>query len=169
MPHASRTPAEAVERYRGQIVRLLSCVTSAHTTVSGYHASDLPHRLSLADGDPVRLRGELRLTLDATEQYRVYEDADGWRVEIVGYLYAIEYEGRELVAYHWHPSGESPIIWPHMHVGADIRVGDRRLGKIHLPTGAVGLERVVALAIAELGAKPLREDWERQIGEAAAR
>jgi hypothetical protein len=52
MPHASRTPAEAVERYRGQIVRLLSCVTSAHTTVSGYHASDLPHRLSLADGDP---------------------------------------------------------------------------------------------------------------------
>jgi hypothetical protein len=54
-----------------------------------------------------------------------------------------------------------------MHVGADIRVGDRWLGKVHLPTGAVGLERVVALAIAELGAEPLREDRERLIGEAA--
>ncbi len=169
MPHEHRTGAEAVEHYRGRTVRLLSCVTSAHTTVSGYHASGLPHRLSLADGDPVRLRGELRLTLDATEQYRVYEDADGWHVEIVGYLYAIQYEGRELVAYHWHPHGESPITWPHMHVGADIRVGDRWLGKVHLPTGALGLGRVVALAIAELGAKPLRDDWERLIGEVAVR
>ena len=56
-----------------------------------------------------------------------------------------------------------------MHVGANIQVGDRWLGKVHLPTGAVGLERVVALAIAELGAKPLRDDWERLIGEAADR
>jgi hypothetical protein len=98
MPHVSRTPAEAVEHYRRQIVRLRSCVTSAHTTVSGYHASDLPHRLSLADGVPVRLRGEPRLTLDVTEQYRVREDAEGWHVEIVGYLYAIGHKGRELVA-----------------------------------------------------------------------
>jgi hypothetical protein len=169
MPHESRTPAEAVEHYRGRIVRLLSCVTSAHTTVSGYHASDLPHRLSLADGDPVRLRDELRLTLDVTEQYRVCEDTDGWRVEIVGYLYAIEYDGRELVAYHWHPHGDSPITWPHMHVGADIRVGDRWLGKVHLPTGTVGLEQVVALAIVELGAEPLRDEWERLIDETAVR
>jgi hypothetical protein len=68
-----------------------------------------------------------------------------------------------------HPRGESPITWPHMHVGADVRVGDRWLGKVHLPTSAVGLERVVAMAIDELGAKPLRDDWERLIGEAAVR
>jgi len=54
-----------------------------------------------------------------------------------------------------------------MHVGGDIRVGDRWLGKVHLPTGAVGLDRIVALAIVELGAAPLREDWERLISEAA--
>jgi hypothetical protein len=169
MPHASSTPAEAVEQYRGRTVRLLSCVTSAHTTVSGYHASDLPHRLLLADGDVVRLRTKPRLTLDVTEQYRVHEDADGWHVEIVGYLYGIEYEGRELVSYHWHPSGNSPITRPHMHVGANIQVGDRWLGKVHLPTGAVGLEQVVALAIVELGVEPLRDDWERLIDEAADR
>jgi hypothetical protein len=168
MQHRSRTPAEAVEHYRGQTVRLLSCVTTAHTTVGGYHASELPHRLSLSDGDPAPLRGEPHLTLDVTEQFRVFEDADGWRVEIVGYLYALEYEDHELVAYHWHPRGESPITWPHMHIGADIRVGDRWLGKIHLPSGPVGLERIVAVAIAELGAEPLRDDWERLIREAGA-
>lgn len=167
MPHRSRTLAEAIEHYRGRTVRLLSCVTSEHVVVSAYHASDAPQRLELAD--PAKLRSGHPLRLSVAEHYEVREDADGWRVEIVGYLYAIEYEDRELVAYHWHPRGESPITWPHMHVGADIRVGDRSLGKIHLPTGAVGLERVVAMAIAELGAKPLRDDWERLIGEATVR
>jgi hypothetical protein len=168
MPPRSRTPAEAIERYRGRTVRLLSCVTTEHVVVSAYHASDdAPHQLELAD--PAKLRSAHPLHLNLAEHYEVHEDADGWHVEIVGYLYAIEYEGRELASYHWHPRGDSPIIWPHMHVGADIRVGDRWLGKVHLPTGAVGLERVVALAIAELGAKPLRDDWERLIGEGAVR
>jgi hypothetical protein len=84
--HPSKTPAEAVERYRGRAVQLLSCVTSAHTTVSGYHVSDLPQRLSVAGGDPVRLRGESRLTLEITEQFRLREITDGWIVQIVGYL-----------------------------------------------------------------------------------
>lgn len=109
------------------------------------------------------------LSIDVAEEYEVRQDADGWRVAILGYLYAIGYEGRELVSYHWHPSGHSPITWPHMHVAANVQVGDRWLGKVHLPTGPVGLERVVALAITELGAKPLRDDWERLIREAAAR
>jgi hypothetical protein len=56
-----------------------------------------------------------------------------------------------------------------MHIGVDVRVEDRWLGKVHLPTGTVGLEQVVALAIVELGVEPLRDDWERLIGEAAAR
>jgi hypothetical protein len=47
-----------------------------------------------------------------------------------------------------------------MHVGTDIHVGERWFGKVHLPTGVVGLERVVALAITELGAKPPRDDRE---------
>ena len=150
-------------------MRLLSCVTSAHTTVSGYHKADRPHRLLLADGDTVRLHAEPRLTLHVTEQDRVNQGPDGWSVKLLGYLYGVEYEGRELVAYHWHPRGESSITTPHMHVGANVQVGDRWLAKVHLPTGIVGLEQVLALAITELGAKPLRDDWERLIADAAAR
>jgi hypothetical protein len=146
MPPASGTPAEAVEHYRGRTVRLLSCVTSVHVVVRAYHLSDVPHELELADTAKMR---DGPLAIDVAEEYEVRQDADGWRVEIVGYLYAIGYEGRELVSYHWHPRGTSPITWPHMHVGSDIHVGARWFGKVHLPTGVVGLERVVALAIAE--------------------
>ena len=87
----------------------------------------------------------------------------------IGYLYAIGYEDSELVSYHWHPSGKSTITQPHMHVGAAVQIGDQWLGKVHLPTGMVGLEQVIALAIVELGVEPLRDDWERLIAEAAAR
>lgn len=169
MAPPSDNPAEAVEHYRGRTVRLLSCLTSAHTTVSGYHAADHPHRLLLARGDAARLHAEPRLTLLVTEQYEVRQSTAGWYVEIVGYLYAIGYEDHELVSYHWHPSGKSTITQPHMHVGAAVQIGDRWLGKVHLPTGMVGLEQVIALAIVELGVEPLRDDWERLTTEAAAR
>jgi hypothetical protein len=156
----SRTSAEAVEQ---------SCVTSAHTTVGGYHAADQPHRLLLADGDTVRLHAEQRLTLHVSEEYEVSQDSEGWRVEVLGYLYGIEYEGRELVAYHWHPRGVSRVTTPHMHIDANIQVGDRWLGKVHLPSSTVGLEQVLALAIVEFGVEPLRDDWEQVIDESADR
>ena len=90
-----------------------------------------------------RLHAEPRLTLLVTEQYEVRQSTAGWHVEIVGYLYAIGYEDHELVSYHWHPSGKSTITQPHMHVGAAVQIGDRWLGKVHLPTGMVGLEQVI--------------------------
>jgi hypothetical protein len=131
MPRTSKTPAEAVEHYRGRTVRLLSCVTSIHVVARAYHLSDEPHELELAD--TAKMHGG-PLSIDVAEEYEVRQDADGWRVAILGYLYAIGYEGRELVSYHWHPSGHSPITWPHMHVAANVQVGDRWLGKVHLPT-----------------------------------
>lgn len=56
-----------------------------------------------------------------------------------------------------------------MHVAANVEVDDRWLGKVHLPTGMVGLEQVAELAIVELGVEPLRDDWEQLIAEGAAR
>jgi hypothetical protein len=115
MPHASKTPAEAVEHYRGRTVRLLSCVSSVHVVVRAYHLSDTPHGLELAD--TAKMHGG-PLSIDVAEEYEVRQDTDGWRTEIRGYLYAIGYEGRELVSYHWHPSGNSPIIRPHMQLAS---------------------------------------------------
>jgi hypothetical protein len=97
MPRRSKTPAEAVEHYRGRTVRLLSCVTSVHVVARAYHLSDKPHELELAD--TAKMHGG-PLSIDVAEEYEVFQDADGWRVEVRGYLYATGHEGRELVSYH---------------------------------------------------------------------
>jgi len=94
------------------------------------------------------------------------------RVETTGYLYEInDRDGREILAYHWHPEGVSPITEPHLHLSGRLRpfdLGDRdtavRLGGMHLPTGIVTLARMVHLLIAEFGAEPRRADWQAILG-----
>jgi hypothetical protein len=52
-------------------------------------------------------------------------------------------------------------------VRADLQIGERWLGKVHLPTGSVALEDIVTLTIRELRAEPLREDLEALIADRA--
>jgi hypothetical protein len=93
--------------------------------------------------------------------YRVRDTDDGWWVEVVAYSYILGQDGRELIVYHWHPSGRSSITGPHLHVPRRRPYRRRWIGKVHLPTGVIRLADVVAFAIEDLGAQPLREDWER--------
>jgi hypothetical protein len=76
-----------------------------------------------------------------------------------GYIYQFLYAAneRELLAYHWHARGASPIIWPHLHVSAPLTPLDLTRG--HLPTGPVSLPAVLRYAVADLGVRPLRQDW----------
>jgi hypothetical protein len=115
VPKQSRSPAEAVEEYRSRKVRVLSCATNAHVVVSGYHQADIPHRLSLAGSDPVRLGSEHQLTLDVGEHYRVRKGSDGWQVDVVAYFYALAQHDEDVIVYHWHPAGRSSIRRPHLH------------------------------------------------------
>jgi hypothetical protein len=121
----------------------------------------------MARNDAVTLRGESHLTLAVSENYIITNDpATSWQVHRAAYFYVIgRRDTGELLTYHWHPRGKSPVLSPHLHVRADIQVGGRWLGKAHLPTGAIRLEDVVALAIEDLGAEPLREDWELLLRE----
>jgi len=126
----------------------------------------------MAGNDAVALRGESRLTLSVSEHYNITNDPDmGWQVQRAAYFfYAVgRHDTGELLAYHWHPLGKSPVVSPHLHVRANIQLGERWLGKVHLPTGPIELEDVVALTIEELGAEPLREDWELLLNENRAR
>lgn len=160
MPSASRAPAEAVQEYRSRKAQVLSCATNAHIVVSGYHQTDIPHRLSLAGSDPVRVATRHQLTLDVGEHYRVREGSDGWEVDVVAYFYALARNNEDVIVYHWHPYGRSSVTQPHLHVRADLEIGERWLGKVHLPTGPIGLEDIVELTISDLGIQPLREDWQ---------
>ena len=57
---------------------------------------------------------------------------------------------------------------PHLHVTS--QAGTAAITrKQHIPTGRVSLESVVRFAIAELGVRPIRDDWGRVLdaGQAA--
>ena len=124
-----RTSAEAVNNYVDAANRLVSCVTDSIVSVyGGYHPSARPPLLlALNNGQPVRLAGSSRFGLQLQQTYRIVEpDArgDSWTVRVTGYSYAIlDSEQREVLAYHWHPRGNSPIVRPHLHLESGALVG----------------------------------------------
>ena len=121
----------------------------------------------MAGNDSVALRGASRLTLAVSEHYFIVDAPDeGWQVQRAAYFYAVgRQDTGELLAFHWHPRGKSPIVTPHLHVRANIQIGERWLGKVHLPTGKLAIEDMVRLAIQELSAEPVREDWEALVAQ----
>lgn len=163
-----RTPHEAVQNFLSPLQRTLSRFTPNVLTVGGGYRPGAEHVATVNGGRPTRLSGNDRLGMILTMRYRIIEEPQPgvgpWRVETTGYLYVIgDGEDREIVAYHWHPT--AAITWPHLHVGA--AAGDRSpaLAKAHLPTGRrVAVEQVLRLAV-ELGAEPLRADWEQVLQE----
>jgi len=123
----------------------------------------------LADGDAVPLRSLNDLSLWIHLNYRVVA-LDGrrrsWGVRTTGYVYQLRAGERELIADHWHPRGLSPHTAPHMHLGAAAELGFADLGSAHLPTGHIGLDDVLRLAIRDLGVEPRRGDWRQVLAKA---
>jgi len=114
----------------------------------------------VADGASVPLQSDegLRLWFTIGVVAEPQEDAS-LGVRVASYLYALDDEaGREVLAYHWHRSGRSRIVRPHLHVatsgGALVDRGT------HLPTGFVSFARVITLCVEEMHVKPARRDWE---------
>jgi hypothetical protein len=119
-----------------------------------------PRAVALSDGDAVALRGETCLTLSVAEHFSLMQGADGWSAIRTAYFIALGHQGGgELLAFHWHPLGASHVRTPHLHVGAEVRIGSRWLPKVHVPTGAVALQDVVAICVDELEVEPIRDDW----------
>jgi hypothetical protein len=162
---AGDNPPEAVANFIEPLQRALSCITRAVINVrGGFYPADEPHVLTVGTGESVQLGGESRLALTTTMHYRIVEgsgERGPWKVEIVAYAYALDGpDGREIIAYHWHPRERTAQASPHIHLGAGIGIGDHPIGQAHLPSGRVALEEVLRLAIADLGAASLRDDWE---------
>ncbi|MFT4038603.1 MAG: hypothetical protein QM692_10520 [Thermomicrobiales bacterium] len=103
----------------------------------------------------------------------VVEGRRRFEARTTGYLYRIlDMANRELAAYHWHPDGSSTVTTPHLHVpGAEAvvmaqpqgspRAGQKtHLGKVHFPTGHIGLDDVAELLIRDFAVVPARRDWQ---------
>lgn len=74
---------------------------------------------------------------------------------------------REILAYHWHPGGISPVTFSHLHLTRliePVALGRDRepvsLADMHLPRGSVALADIVRLVITESDVAPLRGDWQ---------
>lgn len=154
------SPAEAAELHRAKVARALSCVARAHVLSGGAHlAPTQPRAIVLNDGDEVLLRAPTPIGISVAEQFTLLEAPGGWSARILAYFYVLAQDQSEVLSFHWHPAGASSVRTPHLHVGAEIRVGERWLPKIHIPTGAIALQDLLMLAIEELGVEPIRDDW----------
>jgi len=166
-----RKPAEAVKGYFGQLQAALSCVTNAVLRVSSYSPGG-PHVLLLNNNLPVRLHGP-GIWFALTLRFRVTECTERgrgrWRVETTGYRYSVQdAPDHEVLRYDWHPESQEGgrlVSFPHLHVHAGRSVG-RSLHKVHLPTGQVEVESVLALLLRDLGVRARRRDWKRILRQA---
>ena len=92
---------------------------------------------------------------------------------MVSYEYRIlDLDAREILAFHWHPTGLSNVTDPHLHLSSrlnPIDIGRNQellpLADMHIPTGFVTLEDIVRLLITEFGITPRRDDWDNLLRE----
>lgn len=150
----------------------VGCVTRARlaTAPAGDRGSDL--RIGFPDPAPLNGSGLLR---GATLSVDLSLSAIGSeRSTVLRYAYSLNnYAGRELLAFHWHPDGRSPVAFPRLHVSAALRgttpSGEPAvlpLDKAHIPTGYLSAADVVRLLVAELGIGTLAGDWRERVGRA---
>ena len=80
---------------------------------------------------------------------------------VLEYYYSVhDAEEKEVLLYHYHPRGGSPITTPHLHLGQGAQVGRADVRDAHLPTGNVSLNAVLRVLIEEMGVQPRRPDWD---------
>ncbi len=118
----------------------------------------------------VRLRGRHRLEFSFFHRYTLVPPSipsGQWRPTTIAYFYQLrEQNGPEVILFHWHPF-PGQVQFPHLHMAGgagSIAIDSRR----HIPTGPLSLHAVVRFAIAELGVRPLRPDWEPIVEEGAS-
>jgi hypothetical protein len=119
----------------------------------------------LGQGEPIRLRGPQRIHLRVRMRVRLFqaEPPRGlWDTQTAAYDFRLSAQGdREIVAYHWHPEGQSHVQTPHLHLGPGAEIGHAALRQAHLPTGSVPIQDVLRLAIETFEVEPIRRDWDR--------
>lgn len=165
-----RSPAEAVGNFVDPLVRAVSCVTRTPLVVSsgGRNLLGKVHTLAWDRLQPVRVRRSdgSHLALDLALQYEIIHIPDDryrgpYKVSTRGYMHAVQAsDDVEVLAFHWHPSGNPHAADPHMHVGSsELNPGGVLSRKTHIPTARMSVENVLRFCIQELGVRPLRDDW----------
>jgi len=113
----------------------------------------------------VPLGGRYPLEFWLHHSYELSRQDDALTAFTTGYFYQLrERNSPEVIAFHWHPNRRNQPSFAHLHLRScsDSVEIDR---KNHVPTGHVSFVSVVRFAIVELGARPLRPDWEAVLAD----
>ena len=164
----SRTSHEVVVDYIDNLQKLVSCVTPSVVVAELYHPASVPIPITINYGEPVSLRGPSRFQLALRQSFIAVDSGQGssWHVVVRSFSYEIhDSEGREVLLYHWHPRGNSPVATPHLHLEQGAQVGRSEVRDAHLPTGDVSLNAILRVLIEEMGVRPLRPDWDSILSE----
>lgn len=170
---AGEDAPEAVENFVHPLRQVADLITESVLFPSGRHVlgpDEEPHALAFADAPATKLRGT-DVTLDFRHSFRVVRTDDRergpYKAQTAQYLYAfVDSDGRDLMAFHWHPLSRSTETDPHLHLYRHTAPFD--VSDLHLPTGRISFEYVVRLAIEKFGATPNppdREVWDRILTE----
>lgn len=158
---AGRTPVVASRALRESLQRAVSCVTTA-VLVPQTEGSETKLNLISRLVRPAR---DEAITLSIRHSFNLVHEASResrsrWEAHTTGYMYTLEgADGREILAYHWHPTGNSHVTTPHLHLGAGAGSLRPELTKAHLDTGLITPVTLLALSIEQFGVRPRRADW----------
>jgi len=155
-----RTPAAAIETLRSALQQVVSCVTPAVLKVE---VEAIEAKLSVSGG-LARAGGRAPITLTIRHAAGLVHDAtgdnSGWQARTIGYMYTLDdADGREILAYHWHPLGRGLEKEPHLHLGAGAGAIRSELTRAHLATGFVTAVALVRLVVMHFGVRTRRADW----------
>lgn len=165
---AGRTPYEAVEAFRRPIVEVLG--SFGHVNLSpppgdtpgdrktNKYVEGSVRTFGINAGRGMVLKSQGKpITLLLAIQVEIVSGRQGvaderFKVSTRKWIHALRREGREMVAYHWHPDEPGDKSYPHLHLDGK--------SSPHYPTGRVLIEDVLMLAV-EVGAEPInREKWD---------
>jgi hypothetical protein len=134
----------------------------------GRHQLGRVHTLTWHGFEPTPVEGpdgEI-VTIDISLQYEILHIPDDrhrgpYKVTTRGYMHAVQtIDGAEVIAFHWHPDGNSHVRDTHVHLGStQLARGGVLSKKHHIPAPRMSVEEVLRFCIDQLGVKPLRDDW----------
>lgn len=160
-----KTPREAVQAYIDPLQKSLALISEGVLRCDNRDRIDDLSVLRLPD--PVSLHGRSHLFIGMVQQYRIIKDPNNgpFRVTTAHYKYTLETEdSEEIIGYHWHPEGPSPVRYAHLHLGAGAQIGRSELdGRAHFPTGRVAFEDFVKLLIDVFDVKASRPTWRQAL------
>ena len=165
-----RTPQEAFEAFIVPIESACSCLGSVKVTVSpgGRTAASVEHSWTLNRMNGFTAKG---WHFDAGMGYVIIQDAGPgrgpWRVHTLQYRYRLAVTDQDVFRLHWHPNGNSPVTYPHLHAALEPK--DRMPDSInaHLATGRMTLEDALRWAFG-LGMPAALPDWPKRLDETEA-